>query len=48
MQYLTTDWTTGVSTPAEAKDIYSSLSVQTSSEAHTYSYSMGTGGLFQG
>jgi hypothetical protein len=31
---LTIDWTTGIQSLAEAKDISSSLCVQTSSEAH--------------
>jgi hypothetical protein len=44
----TTDWTTGVRSPAEAKDFSSSLCVQISSEEHTASYPMGTGGLFPG
>jgi hypothetical protein len=41
---LTTDWTSGVRSPAEANDFSSSLCVQTSSEAHPPSYTMGTGG----
>jgi hypothetical protein len=40
---LTTDWTTGVRSQAEAKDFSSSLCVQTGSEAHPASYGMGTG-----
>jgi hypothetical protein len=40
------DWTTGVWSPAEAKDFFSSLCVQTSSETHPASYQMGTGGSF--
>jgi hypothetical protein len=34
------------SIPAKAKDISSTLCVQTSSEAHPTSYPMGTGGTF--
>jgi hypothetical protein len=45
---MTADWTTGVLSPAEAKDFFSSLCVQTSSEAHPPSYPMGTGGRFVG
>jgi hypothetical protein len=41
---LTTDWTTGVRSPAGEKDFSSSLCAQTSSEAHPTSYPMGTGG----
>jgi hypothetical protein len=41
---LTTNWTTGVRSPAEAKDRSSILCVQTGSEAHPASNSMGTGG----
>jgi hypothetical protein len=46
---LTTDWTTGVRSTAEAKtfSFSSSLCVQTSSEIHPDSYPMGTGVLFQ-
>jgi hypothetical protein len=40
--------TTGVRSPAEAKDFSSSLCAQTCSEAHPASYQMGTGGPFQG
>jgi hypothetical protein len=40
---LTTEFTTGVRSPAEAKDFSSSLCVQISSEAHQ---SPGTGGPF--
>jgi hypothetical protein len=43
---MTTDWTTGVQSPAEAKDFSSSLCVQTSSEGHPASYPMGTDGSF--
>jgi hypothetical protein len=43
---LTTDGTTGVRSPAEANDFSSSLCLQTSSEAHSASYPMGTGGPF--
>jgi hypothetical protein len=45
---ITTDWTSGVRSPVEAKDISSSLCVQTSSEAHPGSYPMGTEGHFPG
>jgi hypothetical protein len=45
---LATDWTTGIRSPAEAKDFSSSLCVQTSSEAYPASYPMGTGGPFPG
>jgi hypothetical protein len=45
---LTTDWTTGVRSPAEAKDFSSSLCVQTSFETHPASYPMGTGCPFLG
>jgi hypothetical protein len=40
--------TTGDRFFAEAKDFSSSLCVQTSSEAHPTSYSMGSGGPFPG
>jgi hypothetical protein len=45
---VTTDWTTGIRSPAEAKDFSSNLCVQTSSEAHRASDPMGTGGPFPG
>jgi hypothetical protein len=45
---MTTDWKTGVRSPAEAKDFSSILCVQTSSEAHPASYAMGTGDPFPG
>jgi hypothetical protein len=48
VQCLTTDWTTGVRTPAEAKDFSSILCVQTGSEAHPASYPTGTGSTFHG
>jgi hypothetical protein len=48
VQCLTTDWMTGVQSPAEAKDFSSSLCVQTSSEAHPASCTMGTGDSFPG
>jgi hypothetical protein len=48
VQCLTTDWTTGVRSPAKAKDISSSLYVQTSSDAHPASCTMGTEGPFPG
>jgi hypothetical protein len=38
----------GVRSPAEAKDFSSSLCVQTGSEAHPASCTMGTGGTFPG
>jgi hypothetical protein len=41
---VTTDWMTRVRSPAEAKDLSSSLCAQTSSEAHLASYPKGTGG----
>jgi hypothetical protein len=40
--------TTQVPSPAEAKDVSSSLCVQTGSEAHPASGTMGTGGPFPG
>jgi hypothetical protein len=48
VQCLTTDWTTGVRSPEEAKDFSSSLCVQTSSVAHPASCTMRTGGSFPG
>jgi hypothetical protein len=48
LQYLTGDWTTGVRSPAEAKDFSSNLCVQTGSEANPASCKMGTGGPFPG
>jgi hypothetical protein len=45
---LTTDWTTGIRSPAEANDLSSSLCVQTGSEAHPASCPVGTGGPFPG
>jgi hypothetical protein len=44
LQCLSTNWKTGVRSPAEAKDYSSSLCVQNSSEAHPASYPMGTRG----
>jgi hypothetical protein len=41
---LTTEWTTGFRSPAEAKNFSSSFCVQTSSEAHPASYPMSTEG----
>jgi hypothetical protein len=41
---LTTEWTTGIRSPAEAKNFSSSFCVQTSSEAHPASYPMSTEG----
>jgi hypothetical protein len=43
---MTTDWTIDVRSPTEAKDFSSSLCIQTSSEAHPVSCTMGTGGPF--
>jgi hypothetical protein len=40
---LTTDWTTGVRTPAEGKD-FILVCVQTSSDANLTFYPIGTGG----
>jgi hypothetical protein len=48
VQYVTTDGTTGVRSPVEAKDFSSSLCDQTSPEAHPASYPMGTSGPFPG
>jgi hypothetical protein len=48
VQCLTTYWGTGVRSPTEAKDLPSNLCVQTSSEAHPASCTMGTGGPFLG
>jgi hypothetical protein len=48
VQCLTTDWTTGVRSPTGAEDFYSSLCVQTGSEAHPAPCPMGTGGSFLG
>jgi hypothetical protein len=45
---LTTGWTTGLRSPAGAKDFSSNLYVQTGSEAHPASCTMGTGGPFPG
>jgi hypothetical protein len=44
----TTDWTTGIRSWAEEKDFSSSLSVQTSSEAHPTYYPIGTVDRFPG
>jgi hypothetical protein len=38
----------GVRSPAVAKDFFSNLCVQTGSEVHSASYTMGTGGPFPG
>jgi hypothetical protein len=46
--WLTTDRTTAIRSPAEAKDFSSNLCVQTGSEAHPTSCTMGTGGPFPG
>jgi hypothetical protein len=48
VQCPTTYWTTGVGSPAEAKDYSSSFCAQTSSVVHPASYPMGTGGSFNG
>jgi hypothetical protein len=48
VQCLATDWTIEVRSPAEAKDFSSNLYVQTGSEAHPASCTMGTGGPFAG
>jgi hypothetical protein len=48
VQCLTTDQTTGVQSPADVKDFSSSLCVETTSEAHPASYSMGTMGPLPG
>jgi hypothetical protein len=42
------DWTDGVLSPEEVKDFSSSLCVQTSSDAHPASCTMGTVGPFPG
>jgi hypothetical protein len=41
-----TEWTTGIRSPAEAKDFSCSLCFQTNSEDHQVSYPTGTGGSF--
>jgi hypothetical protein len=46
VQCLTTDWTTVVSSSAEAEDFSSNLCVQITSEVHPASYPMATGGPF--
>jgi hypothetical protein len=48
VQWLTTDWQTGVWSLAGAKDFYSSLCVQTLSGEHPASHSMGTRGPYSG
>jgi hypothetical protein len=48
VQWLTTDWTTGVRSPTDEVDFSSSLCVQTGSGAHPASCPMGTGGSFPG
>jgi hypothetical protein len=45
---VTRDWTAGVRSPLEAEHFSSSLCVQTGSEAHPASYTMGTGCSFTG
>jgi hypothetical protein len=45
---VTTDWTIGVRSPAEAKDFFSSLCVETIFEAHPASYALGTGDPYPG
>jgi hypothetical protein len=44
VQCLTTEWTTGVRSPSETKDLSFSFFVQ----AHPASYSVGNGGPFPG
>jgi hypothetical protein len=46
--YALDDWAIGVRSPAGAKDISSSLCVQTGSGAHPASCTMSTGGSFSG
>jgi hypothetical protein len=46
--YRLDDRATGIRSPAEKKDISSSLCVQTDSGAHPASYTVGTGSLFPG
>jgi hypothetical protein len=41
-------WTTGVRLPAGARNLFSTPSVQTGSEAHPASYTICTGGSFPG
>jgi hypothetical protein len=48
LQCLTMDWTTRVRSPTEAEDFSSSPCVQTGSEAHPASCTMGTGVLSPG
>jgi hypothetical protein len=48
VQCLSTDWTARFSSLEEVEDFSSSLCVQTSSEAHPVSYTMGTRGTFPG
>jgi hypothetical protein len=48
LQCLTTDWTAGVRSPTEAEDFFSTLCVQTGSDAHTASCIVGTGGSLSG
>jgi hypothetical protein len=43
---LTTDWTTGVRSPAGARDFPTSLCIQTGSGVHPASYPLGTGDPF--
>jgi hypothetical protein len=47
-QCLTTDWTTGIRSPAGAVDLSCSLCVQSSCEAHPSSYPMVRGVVFSG
>jgi hypothetical protein len=47
-KYRPDDWATGLRSPAEAKDFTSNLCAQTSSEAHSASYPMGTVVSFPG
>jgi hypothetical protein len=44
---MTTDWMTGIRSPAEEQDFSCSLCVQNSSEAHQACYPVGTGGKAQ-
>jgi hypothetical protein len=48
VQCLTMDWTVGVRPPTQAEDFSSNLCVQTGSEAHPASCTVGTGGSFPG
>jgi hypothetical protein len=48
ISFLTTNWTTGVRSSTEAKEIFSSLCVQTSAQAGPASCPTGTEGSFPG